>query len=67
MVDYRSTTARDMYGQCFPNSLAYVHPPLERAKAWVEATNVETTWKIMSKWFGFMQSGEAGVKFPDPY
>ena len=67
MVDYRSTTARDMYGQCFPNSLAYAHPPLEQAKAWVEATNVEKTWKIMSKWFGFMQSGEAAMKYPDPY
>jgi len=67
MVDYRSTTARDMYGQCFPNSLAYAHPPLEQAKAWVEACNVEKTWKVMSKWFGYMQTGEAAMNYPDPF
>ena len=56
-----------MYGQCFPNSLAYAHPSLEQAKAWVEAQNVEKTRRIMSKWFEFMQSGEVKLKCPDPY
>lgn len=37
-----------------------------QAEAWVEAENIFDAYAILIRWFGYMQRGEAALKYPDP-
>lgn len=61
-MTYENTTVRDLY----TNNGTYNASEIEKAMLWVEAENIATVWKVVKKWFDYMQSGEATQRFPDP-
>lgn len=66
-MDYSDTTIQHLYDQC--GSSYYSTPPPSpemRATSWVEAENIQAAYAILIKWFGYMQRGQADLKYPDP-
>ena len=61
-MSYENTSVKDLY----VSALASFSGLEEKAQAWVEAQNTEAVWVVVKKWFGYMQSGEARFKYPDP-
>jgi len=67
-MPYFNVTAQTLYQSCIaasPYSSGH-SDPFEKARAWVEAENIEAVWKLVQKWFLLMQSGEAEMRYPDP-
>lgn len=61
-MDYRNTTVRDLYRTCRDRGAT----ELDEAMAWVEAENIAAVWKVVARWFQYIESGEAAHRYPDP-
>lgn len=67
-MPYYNVTAHVLYQSCLVNWVSYGDAsPLEKACSWVEAENTFEIWKIIQKWFDFIENDDAINKYPDPY
>ena len=64
MSPYRDRTTLRLFGPCLRSGLERDKPG--RAIAWVMAENDMAVWKVVCKWFRYIEEGEAAFKFPDP-
>ena len=68
-MPYYNVTPHTLYQSCMSSAWEWSggDDPVTRARAWVEAENVYEMWKLVQKWFEFIENGSATDRFPDPY
>ncbi len=67
-MPYYNVTPHTLYQSCMSSAWEWSggDDPVMRARAWVEAENVYEVWKLVQKWFEFIDAGDAENHYPDP-
>ena len=67
-MPYYNVTPHTLYQSCMSSAWEWSggDDPVMRARAWVEAENVYDVWKLVQKWFEFIDAGDAVNHYPDP-